>query len=107
LKFLVDENVDISVSKALVYRGIDTLSVKVAGLLGASDDVILKFANNHDRIIVTQDADFLKFHSVNSSHKGMVFITRQMKVGDIVRGLEKVEILYNSEDMINNVLFLP
>ena len=63
LKFSMDEHVPRAVTEGLRRRGVDVLTAREAGLLGADDEQHLATASSEWRVIVTQDADFLRLHA--------------------------------------------
>ncbi len=69
MKLFLDENISPLHARELRADGYDALGVVEAGLSGASDERVLAFAIDEDRILVTLDADFaniLRFPSENS-----------------------------------------
>ncbi len=58
MKFLTDENIAISVVKAIRVAGFDVKDVKEEKLYAASDKELLTLANKENRIIITHDKDF-------------------------------------------------
>ena len=65
-------------------RGVDVLTVAEAGNLGASDEDIFTMAMDADRVIFTQDDDFLHLAATVSDHRGIVYTSQENKVGDII-----------------------
>ena len=59
--------------RGLRQRGVDVLTVVEAGMLGASDEEHLKRALNEDRVIFTQDDDFLRLHAAGADHARIVY----------------------------------
>lgn len=57
---LTDENVHPGVVEFLRNEGFDVRDVKEDGLFGTPDDVLLRLANDEDRVVVTHDRDFGK-----------------------------------------------
>ncbi len=68
LKFYLDEHVPSAITKGLQRRGVDALSAQNAGMLGASDEQHLALARGQQRVVVTQDADFLRLHEQGIEH---------------------------------------
>lgn len=63
LTLYLDENVDVSVAAGLRSRGIDAVTVRDRGKLGASDEEHLTLASAEGRLLVTHDiADFARLH---------------------------------------------
>ncbi|MCP4415011.1 MAG: hypothetical protein GY805_00210 [Chloroflexi bacterium] len=63
IRYQADEHISSAVIIGLQRRGIDMWSTPQAGLLGASDKAQLALATQHQRVVVTQDSDFLTLHA--------------------------------------------
>lgn len=107
IKFLADEHIDLPAVEALKNKGTDIVSLRDCGLLGSSDENVAQFAYLQGRIIVTRDRDFLVMHSKKQNHNGIVFLTKQLNTGEIIREIEIIEILYASADLANYILYIP
>jgi predicted nuclease of predicted toxin-antitoxin system len=57
-RFLLDENLDLAVAKALRALGWNSRAVEEVGLKGRDDEDILAYAHSEDRILVTNDGGF-------------------------------------------------
>ncbi|MEW6238170.1 MAG: DUF5615 family PIN-like protein [Candidatus Omnitrophota bacterium] len=57
MKFLLDENIPLSVIRQLRERGHDVLSAKES-LRAENDEIVLERAQRESRVVVTQDKDF-------------------------------------------------
>ncbi|MDQ3704040.1 MAG: DUF5615 family PIN-like protein [Chloroflexota bacterium] len=106
IKFYTDEHVPKAVVRGLRQRGADVLTVVEAGMLGASDAEHVERAWAEGRVIVTQDADFLKLHAAGLAHAGIVYAPRQAPISEIIRGLMLVHQILDAVDMQGNVEFL-
>lgn len=106
IKFYTDEHVSSSVVKGLRMRGVDVMTTKEAGMLGASDEEHIVFAKREGRVIFTQDEDFLKLHSKGFEHSGIVYADQRTPIGDIIRGLMLIYQVLDSDEMKNHVEFL-
>lgn len=106
LKFYTDEHVSNSVVKGLRLQGVDALTTKEAGMLGADDKEHIAFAMKERRVIFTQDEDFLKLHSRGVKHSGIVYAHQRAPIGDIVRGLMLIYQVLESDEMENHLEFL-
>jgi len=95
-----------SVTGGLLRRGADVLTAREANMLGASDQDHLNLANEQNRVILTQDADFLRLHQAGASHSGIIYVPQQTPVGYIVRKLMTVHDLINPGEMKNRVEFI-
>lgn len=105
ISFLLDEHIPSSVAEELEGRGVDVKTVYDAELDGAPDTEILEFAEQHKRVIVTQDSDFLKFDK--EKHPGIVFLTEPTGIGDLTKELAKVLENFEPEDLENSVVYIP
>lgn len=90
LKLFADECIHADLISAIKKRGFDIITVKDAGLNGASDDQIFKFALKNQRILLTFDREFGDVFRFNISHTG----------GIIIILIEQL----NHEDLINIIL---
>ena len=75
-KFYADECVTKAVIRGLQQRGADVLTVAEAGMLGATDEEHLAFAFAQERVIFTQDDDFLRLHAAGVEHAGIVYASQ-------------------------------
>lgn len=106
IQFYLDEHVPRAVTEGLRRRGVDVLTAQEAGMLQATDEQHLAFALSEGRVIVTQDAGFLRLHTAGRPHAGIVYAPQQTAVGTIVRGLMLIYDILGPEDMANHVEFL-
>ena len=58
------------------------------------------------RAVITHDSDFLKLIA-KETHYGILFFTKQVKIGQAVEEIEKVHLAYTAEDLKDIILFLP
>lgn len=68
----MDEHVHPAVTDGLQQRGVDVLTAQEAGLIGTPDADHLAYAIEQNRVIFTQDADFLRLHAEGVDHAGIV-----------------------------------
>ena len=73
LRFYTDEHIANSVVKGLRLRGIDVLTTKEAGMLGANDEEHIALARKQRRVVFTQDDDFLRLHAQGCVHSDIVY----------------------------------
>jgi predicted nuclease of predicted toxin-antitoxin system len=106
IKLQTDEHIPTAVILGLRQRGIDVLSTPQAGLLGASDESQLNYAVQQQRVIVTQDDDFLVLHAQGVKHAGIIFVQPEREIGRMVRGLFFISQALTAEEMQNHVEFL-
>jgi predicted nuclease of predicted toxin-antitoxin system len=107
IRFHLDEHVHPAIAEGLRRRGIDVTTTIEAGLLGAGDEKHLEFCGVEGRVVVTNDADFLRLHTQGVSHQGIVYFhTEGRSIGDILRGLILIHECLRSNEMIDHLEFL-
>ncbi|MCI0463903.1 MAG: DUF5615 family PIN-like protein [Gemmataceae bacterium] len=106
IKFYTDEHVSKAVIKGLRARGADVLTVPEAGLLGATDEEHLERARTEGRVLFTQDDDFLRLHAAGIKHAGIGYAPQGTSIGDIIRGLMRIQQVLDPQDMENHVEYL-
>lgn len=106
IRLYADENVSRLIIRGLQLRGIDVISTKQAGMLGASDLEQLEFSVKSDRVILTQDDDLLKLHARGISHKGIIYSHQTSTIGDVIRGVLLIHQVLTMNEMANHVEFI-
>jgi len=75
MRFLVDEAVSWKIASALNNAAYNALHVRGCGLGGYDDEVIFEHAAREERIIVTQDMDFVSLlHRLQSTRPSVVLL---------------------------------
>ena len=106
IQFYTDEHVAKAVVQGLRQRGVDVQTVSEAGLRGASDQDHLSWAYQHQRVLLTQDTDFLRLHASGLPHAGIVYAPQGTSVSEMVRGLMLIHQILKPEEMAGHVEFL-
>jgi predicted nuclease of predicted toxin-antitoxin system len=106
IRLYTDEHVPRAVVKGLRERGVDTVTVSEAGMLGASNEEHLAFARREGRVLFTQDDDFLRLHASEVEHAGIVYARQPTTIGDMIHGLVLVVEVLDSEEMKGHLEFL-
>ncbi len=75
-------------------------------MLGSKDEQHLIFALSEGRVLVTQDADFLRLHAAGHPHAGIVYAPQGTRIGTMIRGLMLIHDAMNPADMKSRVEFL-
>ncbi len=73
LRFYLDQNVDLTIARALLGRGVDVTTAVDTGRCARSDESQLAMALREGRVVVTHDQDFLVLHSMRVPHAGIVY----------------------------------
>lgn len=105
MKFLADENIDLPAVKTLKRLGVNIISVHDIGMKGYEDEGILNYAKESERAVITQDTDFLKLHAKNFEHAGIVFLTKPLDTGELIKEIQKIVMLFDSLE--NTVIYIP
>jgi predicted nuclease of predicted toxin-antitoxin system len=72
IKFHLDEHIWPQLAEAMRRHGIDVSTTNEVGLREGDDIQHLAFAIREVRVIVTKDADFLRYAKTVSDHPGIV-----------------------------------
>ena len=88
MRFHLDEHVAGAVAAGLRRRGIDVSTTSEAGLIDAPDEAHIAFALRENRVVFTQDRDFLRLHANGAAHAGIAYAAQGSRtIGEIVRML--------------------
>jgi predicted nuclease of predicted toxin-antitoxin system len=112
LALYMDEHIHSSISVGLRLRDVDVLTVQADGRSGISDMLLLDRATELQRVVFSQDQDFL-IEAQRRQVEGIPFAgviyaqQRVVTIGDCVRDLEVMAKASDLEDLLNMVQFLP
>ncbi len=112
LALYMDEHVHRAITSGLRLRDVDVLTVQEDGLMGISDPQILNRATELQRVLFTQDNDFLveaNRRQQNGIYFPGVIYGHQMlvSIGDCIKDLELIAQVGKTEDLANSVRYLP
>lgn len=106
ITFHLDENVDHAIARGLRLRGLDVTTATDVGLIAASDADHIAFALAENRVVFTQDQDFLRRHQAGDEHAGIVYSQQgDHPIGDIVRFLQLLSDCLEPQDMHGQLEF--
>jgi predicted nuclease of predicted toxin-antitoxin system len=104
IRFHLDEHMDHDVARGLRRRGVDVTTTADADLIGAADELHVAFAVAERRVVVTNDADFLRIAGAGTEHMGIVFCPANSRsVGYLVRFLCLVHDTMEAEEIIGQI----
>ena len=107
IKFHLDEHVDPDIARALRRYGIDVTTTVDAGLRTGNDPAHLDFICREGRVVVTHDADFLRYASQSNDHPGIAYCHMGARsVGEIIRSLILIYEALTSREMAGHVEYL-
>lgn len=104
IRFHLDQHVANSVALGLRLRGVDVSTTHEAGLQDAADLAHIEYALAEERVIFTQDDDFLRHHEAGVPHAGIVYSKQGSRsIGEIVHYLKLMNDCLAPDDMIGKV----
>lgn len=109
LKFHLDESVPsfTSLAKALRKRRLDVTTVHDVNLYAASDIDHLVYCRLHQRVIYTNDEDYLSLIKHEPNHSGVLYcIQDKYSMGEIIDRIVMFWEVYEQEEFIGRVEFL-
>ncbi len=114
LKFLTDENFGSAILRGLLRRNpeIDIVRVQEHGLANTDDPIILEWAANNDRIVLTHDLrtmpDFAYARVANSQKMpGIIVMRPDVHIGTAIEDILMVAECMTPEELEGGVLRLP
>ncbi len=90
IKFLLDENIAISVLKYLRKEGYEVRDLKEEKLFGIDDIEIIKMAYREERIIITHDKDFIELSKINKHHGILLFRLPKQSPENVIKRLDYI-----------------
>lgn len=112
LKLYMDHNVHAGITQGLRERSVDCLTAYEDGMAAADDAAVLQRATDLQRIVFTQDLDFVelavRWSNAHRTFSGVVY-ARQMgiTIGQAIMDLELVTKVVSAEEMANQVEWIP
>ena len=107
IKFHLDESVDPDIAVGLRKYGIDVTTSKTENLLGQSDEVQFGFCCQQQRVLLTQDSDFLIIVSQDFQHPGIVYYQPGTRsIGEIIRGVILIYEALSPAEMYGSVEYI-
>lgn len=107
LRFHLDEHVPNAVANGLRRRGIDVTTTTDADLLNAADEEHLDYALAEQRVIFTNNRDFLRLAAAGMQHAGIVYAPpEKSRIGDVIRLLALLSELASPAEMANHIEYV-
>ena len=107
IRFLLDEHVHPAIASGLSGRGIDVVTAADAALLGEPDTKYITFAATEDRVVVTQDDDFLTLHAAGEKHSGIAYCRQGARtISEMITALVLMDTCLDPSDMYGKVEYL-
>ncbi|NJM62242.1 MAG: DUF5615 family PIN-like protein [Oscillatoriales cyanobacterium RU_3_3] len=107
IRFHLDEHIDRDIARALRLYGIDVTTTVEAGLRTKTDEQQWLFVQEQQRVLVTQDRDFLVMASMSNDYPGVVYFKQGSRsIGEVIEMLILIYEIYIPEDMVGMVEYL-
>lgn len=107
IRFHLDECVPRAIADGLRRRGIDVTTTQESDLLSADDLDQLAFATQRGRLLVTQDADFLRLAKEGPTHCGIAYyIPGNRTLGELISRLVLLHAVLEADEMHGAIEFL-
>lgn len=108
----MDEHIRRAITLGLRLRGVDVLTVQEDNRAGTPDPILLDRAMELQRVIFSQDQDFLvefqRRQTEGINFSGVIYAPQlTVSVGDCIRDLEIIAKVGNLEEFANCVQYLP
>jgi Domain of unknown function (DUF5615) len=114
LKFLADENFDNAIIRGLIRRqpNIDIVRVQDTELYGANDPLVLAWAAQEDRILLTHDVSTITRYAYDRVAKGraMPGVIEVIAGSSVGRTVEDILLLIECSldgELTNQIYYLP
>lgn len=100
MKFLLDQDVYATIARFLETLGHDVVPVARLGLSRASDEELLRVAQEQGRVLVTRDRDFSSLVFVKQLGAGVLYLRVLPSTQNAVHGeLGRVLEMYTAEEL--------
>jgi uncharacterized protein with PIN domain len=107
IRFHLDECVTVAVADGLRRRGIDVTTSGESDLISSDDLDQLAFASREERVLITQDADFLRLAQKGRSHCGIAYyVPGSRTIGELISRLVLIHAILNPSEMNGMIEFL-
>ena len=112
LALYMDEHVPRAITTALRLRQIDVITVQEDGLTGSRDPQILDRATELERVLFTQDDDFLveaqRRQSAGVEFSGVIYAHQlRISISNCIGDLELLAKLLTLDELASMVRYLP
>ena len=112
--FITDENFNGAILRGLIRRlpDLDVVRVQDVGLLHAADPIILEWAANEGRVLLTHDVATIRSYAYQRVEQNMVMpgVIAVVATASIRRALDDLELFIlcsEADDYENEVTFIP
>lgn len=114
MRLLTDENFNGTILRGLIRRlpNLDVVRVQDVGLRNADDPVILEWAANENRILLTHDVATITLYAYDRINRelpmaGVIEVIATAPIGQILEDLELLILCSQPSEYQNRVIFVP
>jgi hypothetical protein len=114
VRLLTDENFNGTILRGLIRRlpNLDVVRVQDVGMRNADDPVILEWAANENRILLTHDVATITFYAYERINRGLfmagvIEVIATAPIGQILEDLELLILCSEPGEYSNRVIFVP
>jgi uncharacterized protein with PIN domain len=107
IRFHLDECVTVAVAEGLRRRGIDVTTSGEVALISSDDLDQLAFAAREERVLITQDSDFLRLAREGRPHCGIAYyVPGSRAIGELISRLVLIHAILSPSEMNGTIEFL-
>jgi hypothetical protein len=114
LLLVADENFNNDIVRGLLRKkpDLDIVRVQDVGLRGAEDPLILEWAANEGRVVVTHDATTMTYYAYERvtaglSMPGVVEVADDLPLGQVIEDILLLADYSNKDEWESQVIYLP
>jgi predicted nuclease of predicted toxin-antitoxin system len=100
MRFVLDNDVPVSVREMLLREGHEAWSVGAAGLAVAKDDDLTVYAVNHEAVLISLDVEFMQRRRVNAIGRHLRLRCSEPVAAGVLRGHLKQVLEYLERDHV-------
>ena len=105
-----DEHVKSAIVHGLRRRGMDIVTAQERGQRQTDDEALLATATSEERLLLTNDTDFLRIHSewltIGRRHAGIVYWPQERPIGEAIARIHQYALLTSPEYAIDIIKFI-
>jgi hypothetical protein len=106
----VDQCVNRRITAGLRLKGLELVTAQERKQCATDDQVLLEVATAENRLLLTNDADFLRLHkewmTLGKSHSGIVYWPQSRPIGTVIRAIIDYVTVTEAEAAKNTVKFV-
>jgi hypothetical protein len=114
LKNLADEDLNNRILRGLVRQkpDLDVLRVQDIHMRGVADRVVLEWASQHERVLLTHDVSTMTLFAHERMRSGqrvadIIEVPQSLPVGQAIEDILLIAHVYNPEEFENRIEYLP